>query len=76
MPSIVTGDAGFIGTHLVDRLYDSGHEVTVLDNFATSRPQNLGYLDDMPQLHIYQIDIADRLGKAAETPPTKQYIQW
>ena len=59
MKTIVTGGAGFIGSHLVDRLLDSGHEVTVLDNFSTGRPQNLGHLDGMPQFRIHQVDVAD-----------------
>jgi nucleoside-diphosphate-sugar epimerase len=38
---VVTGDAGFIGSHLVDRLLADGHRVTVLDTFSTARVQNL-----------------------------------
>jgi UDP-glucose 4-epimerase len=38
---LVTGGGGFIGSHIVDRLLAEGHEVCVLDNFATGRRQNI-----------------------------------
>ena len=41
MRALVTGGAGFIGSHLVDRLVDIGHDVIVLDNFSTGRTKNL-----------------------------------
>ena len=41
MKSIVTGGAGFIGSHLVDALIKEEHNVTVLDNFSTGRRKNL-----------------------------------
>ena len=44
MKSIVSGGAGFIGSHLVDALLKLGHEVTVLDNFSTGRLENLDHV--------------------------------
>ena len=41
MKILITGGAGFIGSHLTDRLVADGHQVTVLDNLATGRKENL-----------------------------------
>ena len=41
MRVIVTGGVGFIGSNLVDRLIDDGHEVIVIDNLSTGRKENL-----------------------------------
>lgn len=59
MKTLVTGGGGFIGSHLVDRLLADGHEVTVLDNFSTGRPQNLAHQQDNPRLRVVQADVAD-----------------
>ena len=57
--TLVTGGAGFIGSHLVDRLLDDGHEVVVLDNFATGRRENLAQHQGDSRLRIHQVDIAE-----------------
>jgi UDP-glucose 4-epimerase len=41
MKVLITGGGGFIGSHLADRLLESGHEVLVIDNYATGRRDNL-----------------------------------
>ena len=50
MKSIVTGGSGFIGSHLVDKLLDMGHEVVVLDNFSTGRKENLEHVIEKVRL--------------------------
>jgi len=48
--ALITGGAGFIGSHVVDELLDLGHEVVVLDNFSTGRSQNLDHVESRVQL--------------------------
>jgi UDP-glucose 4-epimerase len=59
MKCLVTGGAGFIGSHLVDQLLSMGMDVTVVDNFSTGRPANLDHLAGNPKLRIHQADVAD-----------------
>jgi len=58
MRTVVTGGAGFIGSHLVDRLLADGHSVLVLDNFSTGRPDNLAHLAGERRLAVERVDIA------------------
>jgi UDP-glucose 4-epimerase len=60
--TLVTGGAGFIGSHLVERLIDDGHEVQVFDNFSTGRIENLKHIQGNARLRIEQGDVTDRQG--------------
>lgn len=56
---LVTGGAGFIGSHLVDRLLADGCRVTVIDNYSTGRPLNLAHVATGSLLKVVQADISD-----------------
>ncbi|MBA3313308.1 MAG: GDP-mannose 4,6-dehydratase [Planctomycetota bacterium] len=61
---LVTGGAGFIGSHLAGRLLDGGHDVVVLDNLSTGRKSNLDRLIDHPRLRFVSGSITDPLAAA------------
>ena len=55
---LVSGGAGFIGNHLVERLLADGHTVVVLDNFSTGRMENLDQVKDNPRLSLHRVDVS------------------
>jgi UDP-glucose 4-epimerase len=59
MKILVTGGAGFIGSHLTDRLIADGNNVTVLDNFSTGSRANLSHLENSPHVEIFEGTILD-----------------
>ncbi len=56
---VVTGGAGFIGSHTVDALIASGHRVVVLDDFSTGKRANLAHHADTDRLHVVECDVSN-----------------
>jgi UDP-glucuronate decarboxylase len=54
---LVTGGAGFLGSHLCDRLIEQGHEVICLDSFFTGRRENIAHLKDHPRFSVIAQDV-------------------
>ena len=57
--SAVTGGCGFIGSHVVDHLVAAGHDVVVIDDFSTGRPENLAHHRGSTHVRVVQADVAD-----------------
>ncbi len=58
MRILVTGAAGFLGSHLCDRLLAEGHEVVGMDNFITGSAENLAHLAGEPRFSFYRHDVS------------------
>ncbi len=59
MRILVTGGAGFLGSHLCDRLLNEGHEILCLDNFFTGRKQNISHLLQNPNFELIRHDVTE-----------------
>ena len=57
--AVVTGGAGFLGSHLCEHLLDRGVEVVCLDNFLTGSPENVVHLMERPGFRLVRCDITD-----------------
>jgi len=82
MRILVTGGAGFLGSHLCDRLLKDGHELICLDNLFTGRKANIAHLLDHPQFEFVRHDVIDPFKYEVEqiynlacpaSPPHYQY---
>ena len=61
MRVLVTGAAGFLGSHLCDRLLAEDHQVIGMDNFVTGRPENLDHLKDEPRFTFIEHDVSETI---------------
>lgn len=61
MHVVISGAAGFIGSHFCDRLLAEGHTVLGLDNFLTGSPRNIAHLAGEPRFRFHEKDITGRL---------------
>jgi dTDP-glucose 4,6-dehydratase len=59
--AVVTGGAGFLGSHLCERLLHDGYEVVCLDNFLTGTAQNVAHLTDNPGFSLVRADVTERI---------------
>ena len=58
---LVTGGAGFLGSHLCDRLVEAGHDVVCVDNFYTSQKSNVAHLLGRGNFELIRHDIVHPL---------------
>ena len=61
MRILITGGAGFLGSHLCERLISQGHEVHCLDNFITGRPENIAHLLGNERFSFLKYNVCDYL---------------
>ncbi len=59
MKVLITGAAGFLGSHLCDKLLKEGHQVIGMDNFVTGRPENLTHLADNKDFSFVEHDVSE-----------------
>lgn len=69
MKVLVTGGAGFIGSHLCERLLGEGHEVSVLDDLSTGSLRNLDAIQDHPKFRL-------EVGSVRNEPEVSRLVEW
>jgi dTDP-glucose 4,6-dehydratase len=81
---VITGGAGFIGSHLADRLLSEGHDVIALDNLSTGHPRNIAHLLGNSRFHFVRYDVTeyiyvegavDAIFHLASLPSPVDYLQ-
>lgn len=60
MRALITGGAGFIGSHLAERLLNDGHDVAVIDNISTGSLENIAAFKEHPKFNFVEGDIRDK----------------
>ncbi|HEY7370427.1 MAG TPA: UDP-glucuronic acid decarboxylase family protein [Thermoanaerobaculia bacterium] len=61
MRAVVTGGAGFLGSHLCDRLLADGHEIVAIDNLVTGSTRNIAHLENNPRFAFVRQDVTEPL---------------
>lgn len=61
MRVVLTGGAGFLGSHLADLLLERGHSVVAVDNFVTGSPQNVAHLAGRSEFELVEADVSEGL---------------
>ncbi len=70
MRAVITGGAGFLGSHLCDYLLEGGWEVLALDNLITGTDSNVAHLRDHPRFHLEHYDVT----RYIQVPGTVDYV--
>ena len=85
MKFLISGSAGFVASHLVDRLLADGHAIVGLDNFLTGNKRNFAHLEGNPDFHFVECDVTkaipdlgpfDTVIHAASPASPKDYLEY